>query len=72
MLPVRDLFLTVHNEGANKGILVTISGYGQDAFDFAKGKNLLLLSGGELLHLLKEHAGVEAKIQLLDDWVDPT
>jgi restriction system protein len=72
MLPVRDLFGTVHNEGANKGILVTTSGYGQAAFDFAKGKNLLLLSGGELLHLLKEHAGVEAKIQMPDDWVDPT
>ena len=33
---VRDLHGTVLNEGANKGILVTTSGYGNDAYDFAK------------------------------------
>jgi len=31
---VRDLFGTVHNEGANKGILVTTSTYGPDAYEF--------------------------------------
>ena len=35
---VRDLYGTVVNEGATKGILVTTSGYGHDAYDFAKGK----------------------------------
>jgi restriction system protein len=34
---VRDLFGTVQNEGASKGILVTTSGYGRAAFEFAKG-----------------------------------
>ena len=37
---VRDLFSTVHNEGANKGILVTTSTYGLEAYEFAKGKPL--------------------------------
>lgn len=30
-----------------------------------------LLDGGNLLHLLMEHAGIEAKIVMLDDWKDP-
>lgn len=68
---VRDLFGTVQNEGASKGILVTTSGYGKAAYDFAEGKPLELLSGSHLLHLLAEHAGIEAKIEPPDDWKDP-
>jgi restriction system protein len=68
---VRDLFGTVHNEGASKGILVTTSGYGQSSFEFAQGKPLELLDGANLLYLLAEHAGMEAKIEPPDDWVDP-
>jgi restriction system protein len=60
---VRDLFGTVLNEGANKGILVTTATYGPDAYDFAKDKPLTLLSGGELLSLLATH-GHRAKIDL--------
>ncbi len=60
---VRDLFGTVHNEGATKGILVTTSDYGPDAYDFAKDKPLTLLSGSELLYLLGKH-GYQAKIDL--------
>jgi len=60
---VRDLYGTVHNEGANKGILVTTSTYGPDAYEFAKGKPLTLLSGSELLSLLGQH-GHRAKIDL--------
>lgn len=67
---VRDLFGTVQNEGASKGILVTTSGYGKAAFEFAKGKPLELLDGGNLLHLLAEHAGVEARIVMPEHWVD--
>lgn len=59
---VRDLFGTVQNEGASKGILVATSGYGKAAFDFANGKPIELLDGGNLLYLLKEHAGVDARI----------
>jgi restriction system protein len=68
---VRDLFGAVHNEGASKGILVTTSGYGKAAFEFAAGKPLELLDGRNLLHLLGEHAGIEARIIVPDAWVDP-
>ncbi len=62
---VRDLYGTVHNEGANKGILVTTSDYGPDAYAFAKDKPLTLISGGELLFLLAQH-GHSAKIDLAE------
>lgn len=68
---VRDLFGTVHNEGAGKGILVTTSGYGQASFSFAENKPLELLDGNNLLYLLKEHAGIDARIEPPEDWVDP-
>ncbi len=60
---VRDLYGTVMNEGASKGILVTTSDYGPDAYEFANGKPLTLLSGSNLLHLLGKH-GVSAHINL--------
>ena len=60
---VRDLYGTVLNEGASKGILVTTADYGPDAYEFAKGKPLVLLSGANLLHLLEKH-GHKAKIDL--------
>ena len=60
---VRDLYGTVMNEGANKGILVTTSDYGPDAYEFARGKPLTLLSGANLLHLLEKH-GHKARIDL--------
>ena len=68
---VRDLFGTVMNEGAAKGILVTTSGYGRAAFEFAKNKPLELISGSNLLYLLDEHTGVRAKIEFPEGWVDP-
>ncbi len=49
---MRDLYGTVHNEGAIKGILVTTSSYGTDAYKFAKDKPLTLINGSELLHLM--------------------
>ena len=60
---VRDLYGTVVNEGATKGILVTTADYGPDAYEFAKGKPLTLLNGSNLLHLLEKH-GHKAKIDL--------
>ncbi len=68
---VRDLFGTLQNEGASKGILVTTSGYGKAAFEFAAGKPLELLDGSNLLFLLAEHAGIEAKIEPPENWKDP-
>lgn len=68
---VRDLYGTVMNEGAAKGILVTTSGYGKSAFDFIEHKPLELVSGSHLLYLLEEHTGVKARIEAPEDWVDP-
>ena len=48
---VRDLYGTVLNEGATKGVLVTTSDYGPDAYGFAKDKPLVLMNGANLLHL---------------------
>jgi restriction system protein len=62
---VRDLYGTVHSEGATKGILVTTSGFGPDAHRFAKGKPLTLLDGNNLLFLLAKH-GVNARIDLAE------
>lgn len=63
---VRDLYGTMMNEGANKGILVTTSGYGPDAFNFAKDKPIELIAGGVLLYLL-DQIGIQAKILLPKD-----
>jgi len=68
---VRDLFGSVHNEGASKGILVTTSGFGKAAFEFAKDKPLELITGSNLLYLLKVHADIDAKIVPPEHWADP-
>ena len=60
---VRDLYGTVMNEGANRGILVTTSDFGPDAHAFEQGKPLALVSGSKLLHLLSKH-GYHARIDL--------
>ncbi len=63
---VRDLYGTMINEGANKGILVATSHYGTDAYDFAKDKPIELIDGGGLLYLLNQN-GIKAKIIFADD-----
>lgn len=62
---VRDLYGTMMNEGAIKGILVSTADYGPDAYDFIKGKPLALLNGSNLLHLLAKH-GRKARIDLAE------
>ena len=60
---VRDLYGTVINEGAMKGILVTTSYYGNDAYEFAKDKPIQLIDGAGLLGLMDRH-GHKARIDL--------
>ncbi|WP_247233441.1 restriction endonuclease [Telluribacter sp. SYSU D00476] len=60
---VRDLYGTVMNEGATKGILVTTADYGPDAYEFSKGKPITLMNGANLLYLLEKH-GHKAKIDI--------
>ncbi len=52
---VRDLYGTVQGAGANKGVLVTTSGFGPGSYAFADGKPLTLVSGEELVELLAQH-----------------
>ncbi|MFJ8821007.1 restriction endonuclease [Streptomyces sp. NPDC102467] len=52
---VRDLFGTVQDAGANKGVLVTTSRFGPGSHTFANGKPLELISGEELVDLLHRH-----------------
>lgn len=62
---VRDLYGTVMNEGATKGILITTSDYGADSYNFIKDKPLSLLNGANLLHILRKH-GCHAHIDLAE------
>lgn len=63
---VRDLYGTMINEGANKGILVCTSHFGPDAYEFSKDKPIELIDGGGLLYLLEQN-GVKARIVFPDD-----
>jgi restriction system protein len=63
---VRDLYGTMMNEGANKGILVATSSYGPDAYDFCRDKPIELIDGSGLLYHL-EQVGVKARIVFPDE-----
>jgi restriction system protein len=67
---VRDLYGTMMNEHAAKGILVTTSGFGRAAYEFAKEKPMELVSGANLLALLTQYTNVAAKIEFPDSWAD--
>jgi len=60
---VRDLCAVVKKEGASRGILVTTSTYGADAYAFANNEPITLLNGAELLGLLRKH-GYSFRINL--------
>lgn len=64
----RDLYGTMQHEGANKGILVTTSGFGPDAFEFSKDKPIELIDGGRLLYLL-DQVGTKARIVFPEEGV---
>lgn len=52
----RDLYGVVMSENANKGILITPSDYTEQAYDFAKGKNIELINGDILKKIIGEYA----------------
>lgn len=60
---VRDLWGTVSHEGAMKGLLVTTSQFGPDAYAFAQDKPITLINGSELLYLLEQN-GYSFRIDL--------
>ncbi len=59
----RDLYGTMINEGASKGILVTTSHFGPDTYNFTKDKPISLIDGSNLLYMLNEH-GYKTKISI--------
>jgi restriction system protein len=69
---VRELYGTMITEGASNGILVTTSWYGSKAREWAEGKPLKLWDRQNLLHLLQEYCGIEAKVVPPEHWSDPT
>ena len=52
---VRDLYGSMINEGASKGILVTTGYFGPESREFVKDKPITLIDGSNLLHLLAEY-----------------
>lgn len=61
---VRDLYGTMLHEGASKGLLVTTSFFGRDAYSFAKDKPITLINGSELLGLLHQNGFNDTIIKL--------
>ena len=60
---VRDLYGTMINEGAAKGILVTTSYFGSDSQEFVKDKPISLINGSNLVYMLREY-GYNVRIDL--------
>jgi restriction system protein len=60
---VRDLYGTLINEGASKGILVTTSYFGPDSREFIKDKPITLIDGSNLVYLFSKH-GYKVRIDL--------
>jgi len=60
---VRALYGIMQDEGAMKGILVTTSDYGPDAYKFAQEKPITLINGNNLLSMLEKY-GHKARIDL--------
>ncbi|MEU9082674.1 restriction endonuclease [Streptomyces sp. NPDC048357] len=52
---VRDLYGTVQDKGANKGVLVTTSSFGPTSYTFSNGKPLELVPGDKLVELLHQY-----------------
>jgi len=60
---VRDLYGTIMNEGANRGIIITTASFGPDAYEFSKDKPISLVDGQNLLLMLQKH-GKKFRIDL--------
>jgi len=60
---VRELYGTMINEGAGKGILVTTSYCGAGSHEFVKDTPLTLIEGPQLVHYLQNH-GHRVRINL--------
>lgn len=54
--PIRELFGVMAAEGVSEGIFITTSSYSNDAIAFARGKNIALIDGEDLLRKLLDLA----------------
>jgi len=61
---VRELYGTMLNEGAAKGILVTTAHFGREAREFAKDKPITLIDGSNLVYLLGQQ-GHEVRVDVV-------
>lgn len=61
---VRDLYGTLINEGATKGILVTTSYFGNDSREFVKDKPITLIDGSNLAYYFEKY-GYKVRIDLV-------
>ncbi|MBX6754813.1 MAG: restriction endonuclease [Thermorudis peleae] len=52
---VRELYGTMMNERASRGLLVTTGYFGKDAYEFARDKPITLIDGSNLVYLFHEH-----------------
>lgn len=64
---VRELYATVMDEHATRGILVTTSNYGADSYDYIKDKQITLINGNELLGLFNEVGYSSLRIELWEE-----
>lgn len=69
---IRDLYGTILNEHAIKGILITTSSFSDKAMAFADGKNIELIDGSKLSKLLKDYdlATGEGRSNVIASFID--
>ena len=62
---------TMINEGAAKASLSRRAITASRRTSFAQNKPLELLTGENLIYMLKQYADVDAKVEFADDWNEP-
>lgn len=63
---IRDLYGVVMDQRANKGILITPSDFTEQAYEFAKGKNIELINGDILTKLAKKTDNIKKENTFVD------
>lgn len=62
---VRALYGEMNHVGAEFGMIITTSWFGNSSKEFASGKGITLIEGGQLLDLLREFLGIDALISII-------
>ncbi len=73
---IRELFGIMKSKDVENGIFFTTSSYSQDAIEFSKDKNILLIDGKKLIDAIHELTEIEQNQLLIiatqDDYTTPT